>query len=286
MMRANGSRFWANGAMFPLRDAAGEVAGFAKMLRDRTDLRQQLQAMRNEIAARVERERQKDHVLALASHELRNPLFAMTVAVDAIRRAAQNIPNLAEPFGVIDRQLHAIRRLLDDITDAARASTGQMKLRRDRLDLRDIIRGSLETMRPAIQSRGHVVHEILLPVAIPVDGDSDRLQQVVRNLVDNAVKYSPPGGRIGIEATTEGTEAVLKVEDNGMGVAPDMQSRIFELFTRVHHPDHQDEKGLGIGLALVKNLVAQHGGTIQVRSNGPGTGSEFTVRLPLATASE
>ena len=282
MMRADHSRFWANGAMFPLRHANGELAGFAKMLRDRTDLKQQLRTLGNEIAALVERSRQKDKILAVAAHELRNPLFATTVAVGTLRKAAPDAVPFQHSFQVIDRQLDAIRRLLDDITDATQAQSGKLKLTRERVDLRDVIRRALETMQPAIEARRHTVNQIPLASEIPVEGDPVRLQQVVQNLIDNAVKYTPPGGRIGIESTIEGSEAVVKIEDNGIGVAPDMQSQIFELFTQVTHPEDFEEKGLGIGLALVKNLVLQHGGTVQVRSNGPGKGTEFTVRLRLA----
>ena len=280
MLRSDGSRFWANGAMYPLRGSSDELMGFCKMLRDRTDLKQQLSTLRNEIHAQVEHGKKKEGVLAMAAHELRNPLFATTVALDTIRRSAPNVPQ--QPFDVIERQLQTMRRLLDDITDAATASTGKLKLQRERIDLRDVIMRAVETMRPAIQSRRHVVNDVLLPVPIPVVGDAERLQQVVRNVIDNAVKYTAPGGVIGIEATVEGSEAVLKIEDNGIGVASDMQSEIFELFTRAEHASNMDDKGLGIGLSLVKNLVVQHGGTVQVRSNGPGKGSEFTIRLPLA----
>jgi len=281
MKRADGSRFWANGVMFPLRSASGELAGFCKMLRDRTDLRQQLNTLQNEVHALVERGQEKDKILAVAAHELRNPLFATTVAVDTLRRVVQNAPE--QPFQVIERQLQTMRRLLDDITDAAQASTGKLKLKRERLDLREVILRALETMRPAIQARRHIVNEMLLPVPIPVSGDPGRLEQVLRNIIDNSVKYTAPGGVIGIEATIEGTDAVVKIEDNGVGVAPEMQMEIFDLFTQAAAPDNVDDKGLGIGLSLVKNLVVHHGGTVQVRSNGRGKGSEFTVRLPLAS---
>jgi len=166
---------------------------------------------------------------------------------------------------------------------AAQASTGKLKLKRERLDLREVILRALETMRPAIQARRHIVNEMLLPVPIPVSGDPGRLEQVLRNIIDNSVKYTAPGGVIGIEATIEGTDAVVKIEDNGVGVAPEMQMEIFDLFTQAAAPDNVDDKGLGIGLSLVKNLVVHHGGTVQVRSNGRGKGSEFTVRLPLAS---
>jgi len=282
MLRSDGSRFWANGVMYQLRGSSGELMGFCKMLRDRTDLKQQLSTLRNEIHALVEHGKKKDGVLAMAAHELRNPLFATTVALDTIRRSAPNVPQ--QPFNVIERQLQTMRRLLDDITDAATAGTGRLKLQRVRIDLRDVIMRAVETMHPAIQSRRHIVNDLLLPVPIPVMGDAERLQQVVRNVIENAAKYTAPGGVIGIEATVEGSEAVLKIEDNGMGVASDMQSEIFELFTRAGHTSDMDEKGLGIGLSLVKNLVVQHGGTVQVRSNGPGKGSEFTIRLPLASS--
>ena len=286
MLRADGSRFWADGVMYPLRTGDGALLGFSKMLRDRTDLMQQMQSMRNEIAALVERSAQKDRVLAVAAHELRNPLFALTVGLDTVRRGLQDTGRYQEAFDAIDRQIQSIRRLLDDITDATQVRAGKLKLRHERVDLRDVINRALETLRPAIQMRRHSVTEVLLPATIPVDGDPDRLQQVVQNLIDNAVKYTPPGGTIGLEATIEANEAVFKIEDNGIGVAPDMQTQIFDLFTQAHDPGEVNEKGLGIGLALVKNLVLQHGGTVQVRSNGAGKGSEFTIRLPLARSGE
>jgi PAS domain S-box-containing protein len=286
MLRADGSRFWADGATFSLRGAGRELAGYSKILRNRTDLRQQLDTLRNEIASWIERDGQKNTVLAVASHELRNPLFATTVAVDTIRRVTSGTPEVEQPFGIIDRQLKAIQRLLDDITDAVQVNTGRLKLKREHVDLRAIIKRAVETMRPAVDSRRHIVQEILLPAPIPVEGDTDRLEQVVNNLVDNAIKYTPPGGQIAIEATIEGSEAVLKIDDNGIGIPSDMQAHIFDLFTQVPRTENSDERGLGIGLSLVKNLVAQHGGTIQVRSNGPGKGSEFSVRLPLAASNE
>jgi two-component system CheB/CheR fusion protein len=286
MLRADGSRFWADGVMYPLRTGDGALLGFSKMLRDRTDLMQQMQSMRNEIAALGERSAQKDRVLAVAAHELRNPLFALTVGLDTVRRGLQDTGRYQEAFDAIDRQIQSIRRLLDDITDATQVRAGKLKLRHERVDLREVINRALETLRPAIQMRRHSVTEVLLPVTIPVDGDPDRLQQVVQNLIDNAVKYTPPGGTIGLEATIEANEAVFKIEDNGIGVAPDMQTQIFDLFTQAHDPGEVNEKGLGIGLALVKNLVLQHGGTVQVRSNGAGKGSEFTIRLTLARSGE
>jgi two-component system CheB/CheR fusion protein len=284
MMRADGSRFWANGATFSLRQTDGTLAGFGKMLRNRSALRQQMVTLRNEITALTELDAQKNKILAVASHELRNPIFATTVALEMIRRAVPSTPKLEQLADTIDRQIHAIRRVLDDITDATQVSTGKLKLKRERLDLREIITRALETMRSAIESRRHTVVEVLLPVPIPVEGDADRLQQVLVNLIDNAVKYTPTGGQIGIRATTEAKEAVFEINDNGIGIPADMHSHIFDLFTQVPNPDNVYEKGLGIGLSLVKNLVAQHGGTIQVRSNGPGKGSEFTMRLPLAAS--
>lgn len=284
MMRADGSRFWANGATFSLFGPDGTLAGFGKMLRNRSILRQQMATLRNEIAALTELDSQKNKILAVASHELRNPIFATTIALEMIRRAVPNTPKLEQLADTIDRQIQTIRRVLDDITDATGANTGKLKLKRERLDLREIIARALETMRSAMESRRHTVVEVLLPVPIPVEGDADRLHQVLVNLIDNAVKYTPSGGEIGIRATTEAREAVFEINDNGIGIPADMQAHIFDLFTQVPTPDDVHEKGLGIGLSLVKNLVTQHGGTIQVRSNGPGKGSEFIMRLPLAAS--
>jgi signal transduction histidine kinase len=184
---------------------------------------------------------------------------------------------------MIDRQVHQMQRLIEDLSDLARSARGRIQLRLEQLDLRDIARMAGEAVHSAMTERRHALTFAASDLPVPVDVDADRLQQVMINLLLNAARYTPPGGRISFTVAVEGAEAVTRVQDTGVGIPPDRLAEIFELFTQVH-PDHLESRaGMGIGLALARELVTLHGGTIQARSEGPGKGSEFIVRLPLKT---
>ena len=173
-------------------------------------------------------------------------------------------------------------RLVDDLLDVSRVMRGKIELRRERVELATVVARAVETVQPLVDAQGHELSVRLPPESLPLDADPVRLAQVVGNLLTNAAKYTEPGGRIWLTAERDGDEAVLRVRDNGIGIAPDMLPRIFELFVQVDHASTKAQGGLGIGLTLVKNLVEMHNGTVEARSDGLGKGSEFVVRLPLS----
>jgi len=228
--------------------------------------------------------RRKDEFISILAHELRNPLAAMQSGVDLLSQpklAERMLPWASELLG---RQLKHLTRLIDDLLDVSRVSNGRVQLKRERLDLRQVIEHSFDAARSLIEEKGHALTVALPDEPVYVDGDSVRLTQVFGNLLTNAAKYTPNGGTIKLTVETEddGSTVAVRVKDDGEGIAPDMLERVFELFTQAHTPDSRTHTGLGIGLALVRNLVEMHGGYVNAASDGPGCGAEFTVRLPLA----
>jgi two-component system CheB/CheR fusion protein len=278
-VRADGSRFWASGILLPLRAPDGSCAGFAKILRNRTDLKEQLDALQNQIGALAQQDQQKNAFIATFSHELRNPLAALSNAVELLRVCAAKDGESNYAIDVIEKQVEFISRMIEDLLELTRKNTGKLRLNIRPIALQEAIDAAVTATGSLAKDRSQTL-EVILPAApVILEADPDRLQQVLVNLIANAVKFTPKDGLICVKGTMEGNEAIIIVEDNGAGIPPDMLSRIFDLFTQVETPGAQG--GLGIGLAVVKELVAAHGGTVQVRSDGPGKGSEFTVRLPL-----
>jgi two-component system CheB/CheR fusion protein len=283
MLRKNGSRFWANGVVLALRDQSGEVVGFGKTLRDRTDLRAQFETLENRVNALLKADERKTLFLGTLAHELRNPLAPLANAVRLLRLTRPDDPDLAYPVKLIERQVEFLRRMVDDLLDVTRIGAGKVELKKRKLLLRELLGRVVDSCRTACEERGHRLELILPSGEIPVEVDPDRMHQVFVNLVNNAIKYTPEGGRIWVKATVEGAEAVVGVEDTGVGISAEMLPRIFDLFTQEEDSRYRADGGLGIGLSLVKSLVTLHGGTVQVRSEGKGKGSEFTVRLPLSS---
>jgi len=280
MGRLDGSRFWATGVLSAARDQAGRVLGFGKALRNRTDLREQLDTLRNQTQALADANHQKDVFLSTLSHELRNPLAPLANAVQLIRLTS-NGPELDQFLKIIERQIAHLRRLVDDLLDVSRAGAGKIDLKKEIVSVEDVIEAAVESVRPLIRERRQTL-EVLFPASrILVEGDRARLEQIFVNLIQNAAKYTPEGGRIWVKGTSEGPEAVVHIQDSGIGIPHEMLPRIFELFTQVESSRPQSQGGMGIGLSLVKSLVALHDGSVQVHSDGEGKGSEFTVRLPL-----
>jgi signal transduction histidine kinase len=249
--------------------------------------RQQIALQRDELKARSaaleEADRRKDEFLATLAHELRNPLAPLRHGLDILRRNP-NSDDAAEIREMMDRQLVHLVRLIEDLLDIARVSQGKIELRKERIQAADVIRSALESSQPLIDSAGHSLTIGAPPEPIWLNADLTRVAQIVGNLLNNAAKYTPEGGRIGLSLRTDGDDAVIAVSDNGLGVPVDMQSKIFQLFAQVEHHSDRAKGGLGIGLALVKQLVAMHGGSVSAESAGPGQGSVFTVRIPLAAA--
>jgi two-component system CheB/CheR fusion protein len=282
MVRKDGSRFWASGVVLALRDDSGQIVGFGKSLRDRTDVRAQIEALENRIVALLKADERKTLFLGTVAHELRNPLAPLKNAVQLLRLARPGDPDLAYPVSLVERQVEFLRRMVDDLMDVTRIGAGKVELKKGRVLLGELLTQVVEGFRPRAEERRQRL-ELLLPKgAIPLEADPDRLRQVFVNLLNNAVKYTPDGGRVWVKATVEAAEAVVGVEDTGVGIAPETLPRIFDLFTQEEESRYRSEGGLGIGLSLVKGLVTLHGGSVQVRSEGRGKGSEFTVRLPLS----
>jgi PAS domain S-box-containing protein len=281
MARADGSRFWAAGSMIALRDEDGEVIGYGKIIQNRTDIKQQLETLRNRTEALARADEQKNVFLSTLSHELRNPLAPLANAIEFIRIAAPDNPRLQSPIRIMQRQLDALRRLVDDLLDVTRIGAGKLQLDRTLIDLREVIEQAVEMTRPLIEQRKQTLEVLAQSTAVMVEGDPSRLRQVFVNLITNAAKYTPEGGRVWVKLAVEGAEAAVRVEDDGAGISPEVLPHIFELFTQAESALPHSQGGLGIGLSLVKNLVTLHGGSVQARSDGDGKGSVFTVRLPV-----
>lgn len=282
LARPDGSRFWATGATVALRGEGQRHVGFVKILRNRTELKEQLEALRRQAEAAEAASRRKDVFLSTLSHELRNPLAPLSHAVQIIRMTATPNPELEPTLKIIERQVESLRRLVDDLLDLTRIGVGKVDLKREPVCVQEVIHQAVESARSILRERRHQLHVLLPPSPIRIEGDASRLEQVFLNLIQNAAKYTPEGGRISVKATEDGRDAIVEVEDNGIGIPHEMLPRIFDLFTQAEFSRTLSQGGLGIGLSLVKDLVTLHGGSVQVRSEGQGMGSTFTVRLPLA----
>ena len=231
-----------------------------------------------------EADRRKDEFLATLAHELRNPLAPLRNALEILRLMPSN-PAVAEKArGMMERQVNQMVRLVDDLLDVSRITTGKLAIRKTVTEMQATLRDAIETVRPFVDARKHELVLDIPPEPIAVEGDRTRLAQVFSNLINNAAKYTEPGGRIVLTLSREGQEAVVRVRDNGIGLEPTSFNTIFDMFVQVDRRLERTQAGLGVGLTLARKLIALHGGTIVARSDGPGSGSEFEVRLPLADA--
>jgi signal transduction histidine kinase len=231
-----------------------------------------------------EADRRKDEFLAMLAHELRNPLAPIRTAVQLLRLKELAESQRARARDVIERQVEHLVALINDLLDVSRITRGVIALQREPLLVGDIVARAVEIARPAIDASRHEL-TIELPIeSLVVDGDRTRLVQVVANVLHNAAKFMEPHGRIRLTVTRDGLHAVIKVTDTGIGIAPELLPTIFELFTQGHARGERTEGGLGIGLALIRRLTEMHGGTVIAHSDGPGRGTEVTVRLPVLAA--
>jgi signal transduction histidine kinase len=238
-----------------------------------------VQLLAGEQSARVEAEaasRAKDEFLAMLGHELRNPLGAISNATRVLHQIGDQATRLQD---IIGRQTQHLARLLDDLLDVSRLTMGKIALSRRAVDLREVVRDSLGVLEQEGKTERHEVRVIAEPAL--VDGDPTRLEQVVRNLLDNALKYTPPGGRVSVTVGRDGEDAVLRVSDTGAGIPAEVLPRVFDLFVQAERSIDRSMGGLGLGLTLVKRLVELHGGSVFAWSAGPDQGSEFVIRLPI-----
>jgi PAS domain S-box-containing protein len=275
-LRKDGSRFWANVVLTTLHNRDGVLRGFASVTQDLTQ--------RRRIEVLEETSRRTSEFLAMLAHELRNPLAPITNAVGLMRTKKIEDPTLEWSRDVIARQTSLLSRLVDDLLDVSRITSGRLTLQKERVNISAIFDRAVETSRPLIESRGHTFDVQVPPRPLWVEGDLVRLSQVVLNLLNNAAKYTPAGGQIRLSAEREDALVAIRVRDTGVGISPDLRVKIFDLFAQGARTLDRSDGGLGIGLTLVERLVAMHGGSVEVLSEGQDQGSEFVVRLPAVTA--
>lgn len=233
----------------------------------------------------MEANRRKDEFLATLAHELRNPLAPVRNAVQLLRMKAPDTARLDWASALIDRQVSSMSRLIDDLMDVSRINQGRIELRTECIELVPVLQEAIETTRPLIDEAGHELALSLPPEPVLVMGDRTRLAQAFMNLLNNAAKYTDRGGRIEIAMRQEEGEVFISFKDTGIGIAPDQLAGVFEMFSQVESALSRSRGGLGIGLSLTQRLIHMHGGEVMARSEGPGNGSEFVVRLPLLGAS-
>jgi PAS domain S-box-containing protein len=270
---ADGTYRWTAVRAVPVLNRDGTVREWVGMNTDITDSKHAEEALR-------EADRRKDEFLSMLAHELRNPLSAILNAGQILNRIGSNDPQAAQLRAMIHRQCQNITRMVDDLLDVSRIARGKIQLKKEVLDLSTIIGRAVESVRPYVEHRQHELVVSLGSQPMRLAADPTRLEQILANLLNNAVKYTEPGGHIRLLAEREEDEIVIRVEDNGIGIATDMLPHVFDLFTQADNSLAKSEGGLGIGLALVRNLVELHGGIVTVHSAGPGKGSQFVVRLP------
>jgi two-component system CheB/CheR fusion protein len=269
-----GGEQWVVTTRHPLLDGSQQPVGVVTMLRDITEQKRAEQKIQEAVQRR-------DQFLAMLSHELRNPLGAVVTATALAKASAERGPDSMKFLEIIDRQSQQMARLLDDLLEASRVTQNKIELRKRVLDLVPIVSEAADAVRSVMESRGlHFAVEISSE-RLCVNGDPARLQQLQVNLLNNAAKYTPRGGHVLLSAKRDGQAAVLSVRDDGAGIPAEMLDSVFELFVQSERTLDRADGGLGVGLTLVRSLVALHGGSITATSAGPGTGSEFVVRLPL-----
>lgn len=278
-LRKDGAWIWVMGSLMALRED-GRLAGFAKVISDRTGRFSQSETMKNRLDAAHRSLQAKDVFFARLAHEVRNALSPMMSVVNLLERSPEG-EGVKLSLAVVRREIAQLQRLMRDLSDVARSGVGKLQLLKEEFNLGVDLTEIAESLRPqALAKQQHLV-SMVPPVPVLIHADRQRVHQIVFNLVHNAIKYTPPGGHIWTQCTVEGDYAVIKVEDTGVGIAPDLLPLIFELFTQ-ENPS-QSEGGFGVGLSLVKDLVDAHDGFVEVACDGKGKGATFAVRLPIGS---
>lgn len=281
-VRKDGAHFWAAGATSALRDRDGTLRGFAKVFADNTERKRLEEELRERAAALEDADRRKNEFLAMLAHELRNPLSPVASAISLLQFNESLDADDREAVAIADRQVKKLARLIDDLMDVSRITRGKVQLQRLRIDLCQIVRSALTGARPCVEEHRHSLVTQFPDCPLYVFADPTRLEQVFENLVLNACKYTPTGGQIDVVLERTDGFAVVRVRDNGVGIAPELLPRMFDLFTQADRSIDRSQGGLGIGLTIVKTLVELHDGSVEAHTGGLGRGSEFIVRLPAS----
>jgi len=278
-LRSDGTQLWCHVHVTPLMDENKRTHAFARVLHDLTES-EGTRAQRKRADGLAEANRSREEFMALLSHELRGPLSPIRNAVSILRQMRTTDPIIEQAGNIIDRQVGQMVKLVDDLLDISRITQGKLRLTKEQVELRVVLNDAAESVRPFMDARRHDFSILLPTEPIWVDADPARLEQVVVNLLNNAAKYTDPGGLVRLSVCQESELAVIRVKDNGIGIAPEVLPHIFELFTQVDGSLGRSYGGLGIGLALAGNLVELHEGVLLASSPGLGQGCEFTIKLP------
>jgi two-component system, chemotaxis family, CheB/CheR fusion protein len=285
-VRKDGSRFDASISIAAIRDEQDRIVGAVGIARDVSDRKRLERELQSRLAELGEIDRRKDEFLAMLAHELRNPLAPLQSSLEILAMGVADSNMLEWAREVMERQVGHLVRLVDGLLDVSRMMQGRIELHKQPVELDGIVARAVEMAQPLIDSRGHKLTVNVAPGPIWVEADGVRVVQVITNLLNNAAKYSLTPGPIWLTARREGTDAVVRVRDEGMGIPADMLSRIFELFVQSNRTMARSEGGLGVGLTLVRRIIELHGGTVRASSAGSGKGSEFEVRLPVMVRKE
>ncbi len=263
------------------------ISALQSALRDRRKqyrIRDQLLQQARSEEALMQADRRKDEFLATLAHELRNPLAPIRTGLQILAKMPGANERAQRLHEIMERQMGQMVKLIDELLEVSRISTGKVVLRKERVDMRSVVTLALEGSQPLVDAAQHSLHVALLDEPVWVLGDPSRLAQVVSNLVNNSAKYTPNGGRIRVELVREGGQAVVSVEDSGVGIPANLLKHVFDMFAQVNRTLDRAQGGLGIGLSLVRRLMELHGGTVEAASEGLDCGSRFTVRIPLLPA--
>ncbi|PUA29873.1 MAG: hypothetical protein B0W54_04825 [Cellvibrio sp. 79] len=281
-IRKDGSRFFADGVLVPLKDSANQIHGFSKIFRDITSERIATEELHRLAENLAEADRRKSEFLATLAHELRNPLAPIRNGLGILRMGADSAASLAKTREMMERQVNHMVHLVDDLLDISRISGGKIELKKESITIKEIITNAVETSIPLIEGGQHKLAINIQDDSVSLYVDPNRIEQVISNLLNNAAKYTRPGGEIEVSVSLDNNELTLSVKDNGIGIPEDALPTIFEMFNQVERNMGHAQGGLGIGLTLVRQIVEMHGGTISVSST-ENVGSVFIVTLPILT---
>jgi PAS domain S-box-containing protein len=278
---SDGSQVHVSLTISPIRDEVGRIVGASKIARNIADRKEAEDRIYSLMTQLKEADQRKDEFLAMLAHELRSPLAPLRNLLEIMNLGGGTSEVIEQMRPTLERQLKQMVRLVDDLLDVSRITRGKLELRKERVELAPVVQQGVEACRPLVESSRHELTVSLPPEPVLLSADGARISQVVSNLLNNACKYTPSGGRIALSVERCGSDVVISVKDNGVGIPPDKLASVFDMFTQVSDSSEMSQGGLGIGLTLVKQLVEMHGGFIEASSAGPGQGSEFVVRLPL-----
>ena len=281
-IRKDGSLMWASSSVSTVRGLGGQFEGVVAIVVDISQDRETEESLRKLAAELAEADQRKSEFLATLAHELRNPLAPIRSGLTVLKLGGDNAASVAKIRAMMERQVAQMVRLIDDLLDVARISGGKIELQKTRVDIRALLAAAIETSTPFIERGGHQLVLRQPEEALVLDADAARIAQVLSNLLNNSAKYTPLGGLIEVDVWREHAEVVVAITDNGIGIPVDSLASIFLMFNQVGHNMHRAQGGLGVGLSLVKRLVEMHEGSVVAHSGGSGTGSTFTLRLPLA----